>query len=516
MKKILIAALILTLISVQPVFAATKAPSNGSICSTSGPKSGKSVKGEMLYCTKGADGIYAWHPNQPDNGGSQNSQTSQSQLGGKCTKEGTFTYANILLKCVSGKYQYATSSNVPLAPNGGFKSRPSWYPTLTQILGGPGAAEPTCSPSAIKFTKPIIPLDQLAPSIPYGAMIYDHVTPIDHGYIGIKTLYKDPSTLTDADYLPVTAPADGTITELSNLGGPNTFRVVINHGCNLYSVYMVLNKPSGVLAPYYEQAKNSGYMKLNVKIKAGEEFARQRDNAMDFNLLDGSKWLSGFANVGSYLSQDTWKPYTTDFLPYFPSDIRTALENVMQKTSAPRVGKIDHDVMGAASGNWFLDGTNGYGGNFNSAYLNAKSTVPGGVVPGKSVYSWSHLAIAPHEVDNSKWIFSTGWWRDNSGDPKQAVMVISGNKPTPDKLTAASGIVSYQLLSPAFQQADGSALPVIGPRGIGYKVLTTGAVIGVVSLQVNSDASLSVEIDPNATDPSTNASFTSAKRIYRR
>ena len=95
-------------------------------------------------------------------------------------------------------------------------------------------------------------------------------------------------------------------------------------------------------------------------------------------------------------------------------------------------------------------------------------------------------------------------------------MVISGNKPTPDKLNAASGIVSYQLIAPAFEQADGSVFSPTGPRGVGYKVLTTGAVMGVVTLQVNSDASLSVEIDPNATDPSIKTGFTSAKRLYRR
>lgn len=38
------------------------------------------------------------------------------------------------------------------------------------------------------------------------------------------------------------------------------------------------------------------------------------------------------------------------------------------KTSSPRVGKLDHDVIGTAAGNWFLDGTFGYGGNFNSVY----------------------------------------------------------------------------------------------------------------------------------------------------
>jgi len=516
MKKYLVAVLAFSLLTLQPAFSAQKAPTDGSRCSVSGPQTGKSAKGLTLYCTKGIDGIYAWHPKQQaqpgmpgaNNGGVQGPTT---QLGGNCTKEGTFTYSNFLLKCSSGKFVYATSSNVPVAPVGGFKSRPSWYPTLSQILGGPGATEPKCSPSTIKFTRSMFPIDQLAPSIPYGAMIGGHVTPIDHGYIGIKSVYKSPEVRTDADYVSVTAPADGTITELSNLGAPNSYRIVINHGCNVYSVYMVVNMPSGALAPFYERAKSGSPVMPNVKIKAGQEFAKQRDNPMDFNVFDGTKWLSGFANVGAYLSQDTWKPYTTDFLPYFSSDIRSALENVMQKTSPPRVGKIDYDVVGAASGNWFLDGTNGYGGNFNSAYQQATSQLPGGMVPGKNIYSWSHLAIAPHPVDPSQWIFSIGWWKDESGDPIQTLMVISSNKPTPDKLTAASGVVSYQLVNPSFQSPDGKEMPNFA-WPVGYKVLATGSVMGVVTLQVNNDGSLSVEIDPIATDPSTKTAFTAAKK----
>ncbi|NBY38829.1 MAG: hypothetical protein EBQ63_04975 [Actinobacteria bacterium] len=82
-------------------------------------------------------------------------------------------------------------------------------------------------------------------------MIGDHVTPIDHAYLGLKVLAKSPSSVSDSDFVSVTAPADGTIVEVSTLGNSlKTLRVVIRHDCNLYTVYMVLNKISGVLASY--------------------------------------------------------------------------------------------------------------------------------------------------------------------------------------------------------------------------------------------------------------------------
>jgi hypothetical protein len=373
-------------------------------------------------------------------------------------------------------------------------------------MDGPSASEPKCSPSSIKFTKPVVPLDKMMASIPYGMMIGGHVTPIDHAYFGITSLSKAQSERTDADWVAVTAPADGTILELSSLGNANTSRVVINHGCNVYTVYMVLNKPTGVLAKYVDELASRGSVKLNIKVKAGDEFGRQRDNMLDFNVFDGTQWLSGFANPAAYLTLDAWKPYTADFLPFFSDEIRSGIEKWMQKTSTPRVGKLDYDVIGAASGNWFLDGTFGYGGNQNSLYVNATSEIGGGQVEGKNDYSWSHLAIAPHEVDTSQWIFSIGWWNDPKGDATQTLIMIGSGQVTPDKIRASSGAVTYQLAQISYQEPAGSPARPAGsmaPWAVGYKVIS-GKNMGSVTLQVNTDGSLSVEIG------------SSGKRTYQR
>ena len=320
--------------------------------------------------------LYRCGNNSSNNNQQQSSTFALGQLGSTCNKEGELGWNGFLVGvCKSGKVRYTLATDVPTTPVGGYKSRPTWYPTLAQVLGGPGATEPSCAPSSIKFTKPVIPLDKMAASIPYGMMVGGHVTPIDHAYLGITSLTKDIALRTDADWVPVTAPADGTIIELSSLGSPNTSRVVINHGCNLYSVYMVLNKPSGVLANYVSELASKGSVSLSIKVKAGDEFGRQRDNMLDFNVFDGTQWLSGFANPQAYLSQDAWKPYTADFLPFFSDEIRSGIEKWMQKTTSPRTGKIDWDVIGTASGNWFIDGTNGYGGNQNSLYIITSSSV---------------------------------------------------------------------------------------------------------------------------------------------
>jgi len=517
--------------------AANNSVTEGFLC-TEGSAPTKSSNGTTLYCTKGGDGKSSWRPQEQQGsgsgagtgggggggtgGGGGNNQSAGfklGQLGSSCSKSGDIGWNGIMTAiCKNGKVSYVLATDVPKTPAGGYTSRPDWYPTLSQVLGGPSAKEPTCSPSTIKFTSPVLPLDQLAPSIPYGYMVGGHVTPIDHAYLGLKSLSKSASQLTPADYVAVTAPADGVITEVSNLGSPNSHRVVIDHGCNVYSVYMVMNKVTGVLASLASQASNNGYLKTNVKVKAGEEFGRQAETMLDFNVFDGTSWLAGFQNPQAYLTLDTWKPYTADFLPFFSSEIRKAMEAQLQKTSSPRVGKIDHDIAGTASGNWFLSGTNGYAGRLNSDYENAATMIGSGSVPGKNDYSWSHLAIAPHQVDTNAWVFSSGWWKDPNGDADQAALVIGSGQVAPDKLTTSSGMVAYKLAQLSYAPPAGVATNPPGsmaPWPVGYTIVT-GRDRGVVALQVNADGTLSVEINTSLNSISGFTAFTSAKRTYNR
>lgn len=495
----------------------SQTPKTGATCAKEGIRQAD-AKGFGYECLRSGNKL-VW--SAPHAGGTGESNSSGSfplgQLGTSCSKNGLLAFnGETTMTCKKGKVAYPLASDVPPTPTAGFKSRPQWYPTLAQIFRGDSSGEPKCSPTSIKFTQSVLPLDQLAPSIPYGLTVGDHVTPIDHAYLGIKTLYLSDSARAKVDYLPITAPADGTIVEVSSLGSPTSHRVVINHGCNLVSVYMVINKLTGVLAPYAKDVETKRYLAPNVKIKAGQEFGRQRDNMLDFNIFRGDTWLSGFQNVQSYLSAEPWKPYTADFLPFFIPSIRTTMENQMQRTTAPRTGKIDYDVAGTASGNWFLAGTNGYSGIANSVFANAKTRIQGGPPSGKNSGAWSHLSIAPEQVDQSAWVFSVGWWSDPKGDSQQTLLVVGKNQPAPNKLTASAGRVVYSLAQLSFVDPAGSPVTEPGsraPHPVGYTISREGRQVGVVALQVNSDGSLSVEIKPNGT---TITAFTSAKRTYNR
>ena len=521
MKPRYVALLAAILLIINPAlsFAASKPVTEGWTCDAKGAKTGVTSTGKKVTCTLMGDGKTVWQSNSAGNVG--NGSQSRSNGGGEsCGKSGELMLTSIGLTqvCRNGKWAWPISTDAPKMPKGGWKSRPNWYPTLKQTLTDANAKSTSCKASSVKFTHPVIPLDQLAPTIPYGGLLFEHIVPADFSYLGLKVLSKTREQLTDADYVPITAPADGTIIELSSIANTtNLLRVVIRHDCGLYSNYMVMNKASGVLSSFATKITPNGILKPMVPIKAGQEFGQQRDNSLDFNTFDANSWLSGFVNPFAYLTQDAWKPYVTDFLQYFTPELRTAFANQLQRKGATSAGKIDWDVAGAASGNWFLKGTNGYGGIFDSDILKSPNPVHGRP-DGKNGYTWSHLSLVPHNVDPSAWILSIGWFTNPAGDFKHLLLVPEGNVPTPDKLTQANGLVAYKVVNFVINEPAGTAPRTQEsntPYAIGY-TLSQGAPAGVIGVQVNGDGTLTIEVNTLMSSASEFKSFTDAKRVYHR
>ncbi len=111
----------------------------------------------------------------------------QGALGGVCNP-GEFARLSLLLRCgADGLFRYALPEEMPLAPEGGFTARPAWFPPLSQVFNAPNA--PACPLTGrVTFTSPVIEAGDLLAIIPQGMLVADHVTPIDHGYIGVRPL----------------------------------------------------------------------------------------------------------------------------------------------------------------------------------------------------------------------------------------------------------------------------------------------------------------------------------------
>jgi hypothetical protein len=358
---------------------------------------------------------------------------------------------------------------------------------------------------------PIDPAD-IVSIVPYGLMVGDHVTPIDHQYIGVTPLLLEASAR--SKYVEVRAPADGTIIEASSLGSPTSMRVVIAHGCETVTVYMVLNQLAGVLALYQEAVSAGGHKRPELAVKAGDLIALQRDNPMDFSVHDGAAWLSGFAHPFPYTSAEAWKPYTVDPLPYFPASIANQYEAKMQRTASPRSGRIDWDKEGYAAGNWFLEGTIGYAGQLSSVYQSATSEVPGGQVAGKNTYSWSHLSLSPHWQKPSVWIASMGTWKDPAGDFKQ--LAIRPGPKTPDAISSSDGVVVYELSPFSMASPDGGLIAHGHNPPIGYDVTLSPQVEGVLAVRVNNNHTVTVEKRPDLKQASAFTGLTQKAEAYWR
>ncbi len=423
-----------------------------------------------------------------------------SRFGAAC-QPGQTAMDGYLLVCGSaGTFRYALAEDMPATPPGGFVTRPAWYPPLSDVFRA--NAPPSCPASGrVTLTHSVMPVDQLGPSTSQGAMIFEHVTPIDHGYIGIKALDKPLAQRTEADYVPVYAPADAEIIEISLLGSARSIRIVMAHGCETYSVIMVLNRLSGVLAHLQDQLQTQGRVTTHINVLAGDKIGEQRDNPLDFAINDGAAWLSGFVAPMSYAAEG-WKPFTVDPFPYFTPAVASALESTLRRLTAPRWGTIDQDVQGTAAGNWFLDGTVGYSGRTVAMFQSATQRIMGGPVAGKNAASWSHLALARYWQFPTVWIYSAGWWRDADGDPVQWVLETGEGKPAPAALSPDYGTVVYRLRRV--------------PQSTDPSVFLTTQIMGIVAIQVNEDETLTIEPIPGVEDPSSFTGFSAAKRIYRR
>jgi len=346
--------------------------------------------------------------------GSPASGQPASGFGAPCSP-GQYSHAGLLLVCSdAGVYRYALPADIPPAPPDGYVARPAWYPRISDIFR---ASSPPACPliGRVTFTSPMVRLDHLQITVPQGIMVGDHVTPIDHGYIGVTPLLTPVSSRTEADYVPVYAPADGEVIEISTLGSPTSIRVVLAHGCDTFSVFMVLNRLSGALGHLQNDLLTRGRLDPHIRLLAGEEFAEQRDNPIDFSVHDGAAWLSGFVAPFSYAEGEASKPYTVDPWPYFAPDLAAVFQASLQRIAPPRWGRIDQDIPDTAAGNWFLDGTVGYSGRSVESLRSATTGLQGGNPDGKISYAWSHLALARHAVQPAKWIFSVGWWSRSSG-----------------------------------------------------------------------------------------------------
>jgi len=247
------------------------------------------------------------------------------------------------------------------------------------------------------------------------------------------------------------------------------FRLIIQHTSTISSMYIHIDELSDKLAAF--DPGLGGYASVNVEVSAGEVIGRY-GGSVDYNIVDKDIVLD-FVNPDSYVVED-WKIHCPDPFDYFNAQIKSELRAKSLRTYNPVGGKIDYDIDGRVVGNWFEEGTNGYGGINPSRY-------------------WAgHLSIVYDSIDPDAIIVSIGTF---NGEAKQ--FSVRGNSPDPATISVAHGLVIYELIDFEYYK-DGNVWDRTSFVQ-GLKVRNSVNRHGVILLQLIEDRKLKVEIIPGKT-----------------
>jgi hypothetical protein len=377
-------------------------------------------------------------------------------------------------------------------------NNPQHDKVANRFRGCSGSGEVTFEHSPMRF-------DDFSTIKPYGAVSGAHVTPIDHMYFAMadRSLGRDS--------YEVRAIQDGVIYDLSprdinvdtGEAKEREWRMDIAHTCTFHSYFDLLTSVHPDILEQWEptQGGQTGPWE-GIKIKSGQVVGKIGGQTLDFGVYDYEKVLPGFIYPEHY-EREPWKIHTVDPFPYFPEKIRKVLLERNLRKVEPLSGKIDHDIDGTLSGNWFELNTNWYAGVNPSKY-------------------WSgHLSIAPDSIDPDVWIFATGYWpgaRDGSG---AADFLIVDPEIQPDNVEVTDGIIKYDLGHSIYCFVHEPANCINRPDGSGKlfakhrKENVDSAFEGVVLLQMLEDRLLKAEVFPGKTSAEVEH-FTTKATVYER
>ena len=332
---------------------------------------------------------------------------------------------------------------------------------------------------------------------PQGLVSDSHVTPVDHQYWSpLGAFEKGPQN----SYNVYTS-ADGIIDHIgkftsyigdSDYESPEDYRLIINHPCNLKTIYIHLTTISEELLNEFEKNKKSGggnYISssVNINVKGGDIIGTIKGKSFDFSLHDYDVILEGFISP-EYYSTEEWKIHTVDPFDYFEEPLKTQLKEKSLRTLEPRGGKIDYDIKGAIVGNWFEKGTNGYQGSNQERY-------------------WAgHLAIVYDHIDPSQIRISIGTF-----DGKAQQFGVISNSPDPKDVS--SGLAKYELSDYEYYSGENYWNRITFAKDITSK--TADSVKGVALFELLEDQTLKAEFFPEKNSLEVEG-FTNNFKIYER
>ena len=317
-----------------------------------------------------------------------------------------------------------------------------------------------------------IALEDLQKILPMGLMSPVHITPTDHQYWHTAGYFGPEDDKTGLDRFNIYAPADGFIVEIETVAGFVDYRVVIEHSCNFYTIFIHIDKLSEKVLSSVKEEDGSAETHAwpRIPVKEGEAIGTIGIGKFDFSVVDEGITLQGFANPESYKGEP-WKIHTAGTFDYYDEPLRSMLLGKNVRAAEPFGGRIDYDIGGKLIGSWFRENTNGYRGLGNVNYWE------------------SHLSIVYDALDPGHIVVSAG---DFGGEARQ--YGVKGNSPDPKDIGAESGIIKYELVPYDYYAGSGKW------DGIGFatnlKARNADEIRGVALFQLIGNGKLKAEFFP--------------------
>ena len=350
----------------------------------------------------------------------------------------------------------------------------------------------------VMFSFSPMKLEDINQMSPYGDVVGAHITPIDHMYFGPK----DESL--GRDIYEVRAIQDALIFDIgvrdkntdTNEAQARDWRLDMAHTCTFASYFDLLTSVTPEIEEKWAQSLDKGDYRNwdGIEVKAGQVIGYAGGQSLDFGVYDWDVALPGLINPEAYANREPWKTHTVDPFQYFPTEIREPLLDKMIRAVEPRAGKIDYDMDGTLSGNWFQIGTDWYNGINQNRYWEG------------------HLSIAPHQIDPNIWRIGIGFLETENNN-----FVIHGDS-DPLDISVGSGPVSYELRKykvyiPQNPQKQWWVEPHV--KGDIYGVLIFPDLVGTVLLSLEENGLLRLEVFMGESKDQING-FTQNARLYER
>jgi len=278
------------------------------------------------------------------------------------------------------------------------------------------------------LSSPPMALENIQKILPMGMVSTAHITPTDHQYWHTIGYFGPSDDKSNLDKFEILAPAEGYIVELGRVAGFDDYRIIIEHSCNFYTIFIHVDKLSEKVRSSVREEDGDVDTQAwpRIPVKAGEPFGTIGVGKVDFSVVDESVTLKGFVKKETY-DGEVWKVHTVDTFDYYEEPLRSQLLAKNLRKAEPFGGKIDYDIDGKLTGNWFEENTNGYFGKAEYQRM--------------SGYWSTHLAFAYDGLDPSLIIVSMG---DYDGEAMQ--FAVKGNAPDPKDVDKAGGIIKYELV----------------------------------------------------------------------